>query len=40
MKARKGEKLDGRGGWEELGAVEGMEVVFRLYCMTEESMVN
>lgn len=40
MKARKGEKLDGRGGWEELGAVEGMEAVFRLYCMTEESMVN
>lgn len=40
MKARKGEKLDGRGGLEELGAVEGMEAVFRLYCMTEESMVN
>lgn len=32
--------LDGRGGKEKLGGVEGREIIIRIYCAIKKSIFN
>jgi hypothetical protein len=40
MRDRKGVDLEGRGGGEELGGVEGGKTIIGIYCTREESILN
>lgn len=40
MRDRKRVDLEGRGGAEELGGINEGEIIFRMYCVRNESIVN
>lgn len=40
MRNKKGVDLERRGGGEELGGVETVETILRIYCVRKESIFN